>query len=434
MSGPRKEGEPERFEIPVTPPEIVSILGFSELENRIRQVPLYNESIKDLHPYSRSEISLEKVRIDNLHPSAFYVVKEKLKIQKALRESLFSQGVDTHRLGEDTTIIRYSWGDREYTLVPPIIEISEDDGFMHVITDGLHRTTNARDCNEGEMVAVIIRNTAVPLSVLPVSWHEVKRVDKIPPLSEKRRLRFRKPEEVFAWFGLTNRNLERVVGGLSVPEDFSYKAFFRNLDFSEKEKREQVRVSVSSSLILTTLETSLLNRRILLVQQAVDGEWGIVAGKLNFDPQSNLVETASEIIIRELSEETDVQEEELEYFSFEGNLYIPRQDKLSLGFIYSAYIKQSLDRFKNGYIPQNSSEIRQVKSFSIDDVVELVNSPRHIYRPEFNIPLMRFWAFEAIYWKYEPWEGSEFAESIAESRTGFDRSCRDIFRNLIIRL
>lgn len=205
-------------------------------------------------------------------------------------------------------------------------------------------------------------------------------------------------------------------------------------------KREPIPTSFSSGLLLDCGIPTLTNRRLVLAQHAENNQWGIIAGRFLVSPGQRILETAGETINRELKEETDLDKSSLETFFFCGHIYLQVEKKLKLGFIYEAgmyneaytYNNKNLDRFNNGYIPSNSDEIILVKGFNIDEVTTLIANKECVYQPGFNIPLLKYWLFETICFKYEPWEGTEFAENIAESRTGLDRSCRNIFRNPII--
>lgn len=193
---------------------------------------------------------------------------------------------------------------------------------------------------------------------------------------------------------------------------------------------ESASVSVSAGLLLETgaENSSSHARRLVLVRQAKGGKWGIVAGKLIFQPQ-NITETAFQTALREMREETGLGAFDLTDWWFLGNIYIPRQTKLSLGFIFEAIVSGKPDRFAEGYVPARAFEIAEVKSFEIEGVLKLLEDTSLIYRPEFNVQLLKYWAFDRICRKYEPWEGWEFAQSVAEARTGYPASVRKIFQN-----
>jgi len=236
MAGPRKEGQPEKFNVPKWPPEIIKTYDFSQLSEKIRNIRLLNNSINGLHPYLSSQISLEEVNISDIKPCALYVLNQNLIIQRELRSQFRLHNIDTLHLSPDKSLINFEWGGIEKIMTPPIVELSEDDGFTPIITDGLHRVCMAKDIGVSQITALVIKNTAVPLSVLPVEWDEVKRLDSVPPTKEKRKMRFEPSSEMFRWFGLNERNMQRLIGGFNNMEDYAYRAFFRDLSFPVEEK------------------------------------------------------------------------------------------------------------------------------------------------------------------------------------------------------
>lgn len=324
MARPRKEGLPEHFEIPSYSPEIVGVADFAELSKQIRSVTLLNDSIKGLYPYLSSQITLEEVRTSDIKPCALYVLKQNLAIQEALRKQFLQKGIDTLHLTSDRTLISYTWGGVNSVLIPPIIEVSEDDNFVFVETDGLHRTMIARDRGEKTITAVVIRNTAVPLSVLPVEWNEVKCLDAVPPTNEKRRMRFTPSQEMFRWFGLNERNLQRLAGGFKNPLEYSYRAFFRALDFKvpsrvplfqrprdwgydgsghavefARSKEECLREYTSAGFIVTSLDSHSL---LLGNHHEAPNLWGNFAGARNIGENDPKITAA-----RELEEELGIK-------------------------------------------------------------------------------------------------------------------------------
>ncbi len=231
MPGPRKEGMPEHFQIPSLSPEVTGTDTFEKLVAQLREVPSLGN--KEFHPYRLSKFSLVEVPIDRLNPTALYVLNQKLSIQRALRESFLKVGVNTFNLTEGATLIRYNWGEKKkLTISPPLVEVSEDDGNLLLITDGLHRITVAKDKGENKLTVVLIENVACPLPVMPVGWNEVKRFDIVPPAFLKRRFRFQTPEEAYNW---ELKNYARFSQGFSEEGKYS---FFRVLEFMVPQRLE----------------------------------------------------------------------------------------------------------------------------------------------------------------------------------------------------
>lgn len=199
------------------------------------------------------------------------------------------------------------------------------------------------------------------------------------------------------------------------------------------ERRERPLITLSTGLLLETggVQGFPHKRRLILVQQTGEEKWGIIAGKYEYPPSKVSIETLWQSTLREMQEETDISPNQLVLPRLLGNLYVPRIDRLSMGFVYEAAIKGDFERFDEAFKPTNSQEIEVVKGFTIEEVLKLVSDENLIYRPEFNLGLLKFWAFDRISDKYWPWEGRKFADSIAESWTGFDRNVREIFDNQI---
>lgn len=176
-------------------------------------------------------------------------------------------------------------------------------------------------------------------------------------------------------------------------------------------------------------------QQIVLVQQTKDDTWGIVAGLIDTNSDRTFKETAGRAISRELQEETNLNRQKLNTLYPLGNIIYPSGGRLSLGFIYEASILANstddndfVERMTGGYPPQHfSDEIKLVRSYSLEQVLELTQNPDMIYKPNFNVPLLQHWAFSTIFHKYEPWDGLDFAYSIAEERTGVKREILQIF-------
>lgn len=213
------KGVPEgKTETPFDTPEIVWKAGFDEVERRLRSVTLLKNSVPGFCPYRRSEISLARLSPDSIKPAALYVLNPVLERTRMLRIALLPQGVDILHMQPDRSIIKFIWGDEEILMSPPIVEESEDDGNVLVVTDGLHRLAVAR--NDGDDVEVVlIRHIAVPLQPLPVSWDEVRRVEVVPPGSQKKRFRFSTKREMDRWI---EDHYDRFLDGFDFPEQLGY--------------------------------------------------------------------------------------------------------------------------------------------------------------------------------------------------------------------
>lgn len=177
--------------------EIDHFDNFNVIQGQLRRCPL--NGVPNMFPYRNSVITLETMDPNHLNPCALYVLKENIDRTINLRGHFLSQGIDILAMTADQAAIEYIYEGQPYRISPPMIEMSEDDGNIPIVTDGLHRVWLARSI--GMPVNVLkIQNIAAPIPALPVSWDEVNIVDKVPPTSEKRKFRFNSPEETQAWF------------------------------------------------------------------------------------------------------------------------------------------------------------------------------------------------------------------------------------------
>lgn len=190
--------------------------NFPEIIRRLREVTLAGDPIPGFHPYRSSAIALEEVPLDELYPCALYVLLGNLQLQRELRSRLLRRKdpIDPLHLKEDRAIIEFRWKSPDIqVLTPPLVEVSQDDGDMMIVTDGLHRVTLARDEGESHVAAIVARNIAVPLPFIPVQWDEVRRLNATPGETEKRRPRFASAQEMSTWHKQNYSNLERFLGG-----------------------------------------------------------------------------------------------------------------------------------------------------------------------------------------------------------------------------
>ncbi len=213
---------------------IEAVGGFSTIVDRLRNTTLGDvgsHSLPDFHPYLRSKITLEEVRIDELHPCALYVLEANLervaKLRKAfvnyqmeLASGIFSDyRFDIFNLDKFNSIFQYQWGGKSGCILsPPVVEVSEDDGGISVITDGLHRVTTAKQDGKETITVTKIENIAVPLPALPVSWDEVKTYNEVPSL--KRKYRFETMDEIDTWIEQNQERFNLGFGQLSIFDAF----------------------------------------------------------------------------------------------------------------------------------------------------------------------------------------------------------------------
>ena len=204
-----------RLDSDPTPPNLV-IRGFKDF-SYVEQLIRFGVSLKEVKqflPYRCSNISLVSISPNDLAPCAMYILKDNLERTIKMSRDFQEQGIDIFQLPRDKTQVYYDWGQsRGAVISPPIVEISEDDGNIKVVTDGLHRVFLARELGLKTINVIAISNTAAPLPFLPLSWDEVKITETVPPSHLKRKPRFNSPEEVARWNLQSPRHHERFLQG-----------------------------------------------------------------------------------------------------------------------------------------------------------------------------------------------------------------------------
>lgn len=180
--------------------KIENVINLQELIERLRRTPLKDKAIKDFFPYLSSTFTFESVLLEELSPCALYVLRPQLTSIRNLSEFLLTMGIDIFNLSPEAALIEYTSGESlRYSLFPPVIEVSSDDGNMKVIVDGIHRILIAKELGLSSVNALIVEHSAVPLPVLPVSWEEVRLCEAVPPLAQKRKFRFSSLTENWYW-------------------------------------------------------------------------------------------------------------------------------------------------------------------------------------------------------------------------------------------
>lgn len=147
---------------------------------------------------------------------------------------------------------------------------------------------------------------------------------------------------------------------------------------------------------------------LLLVRQRESQKWGLVAGKLEKR------ETPEQALWRELWEEANLTPDQIVLRSIHNPCLITqiREEEDSFGLIFRAHLKDDLP--PEGYKPQ-SEEIDLVRQFSVDDLVDLVHNPKSVYRPDFNLVLIKDWIMGYLDFRYGTFEGPDFVNAIAFS-------------------
>lgn len=178
--------------------DIVGEIEFRDLANKIRGVPLMGkrDDGSSIYVYENANISLKELKVNEINPTSFYVLKNNMEFQRNLRSDLLKMGIDTLHL-KKAYEIKNEKGEI-WTLTPPIIEVTQRDvkyipreGELKygdvvrvnvpIINDGMHRVNLARELNETFNAIYISRvPEEYPFYAHPNEWSKVKEYEEVP--------------------------------------------------------------------------------------------------------------------------------------------------------------------------------------------------------------------------------------------------------------
>lgn len=108
-----------------------------ELISKLKKISMLTRP--NIYPYKEAYISLERIRVEYLCPTQYYILRSELEKIRQLRWKLLAKGIDIFDLnGYITLVLEDGY---LFDLLPPIVEESfEGDGSMVlIINDGMHR-------------------------------------------------------------------------------------------------------------------------------------------------------------------------------------------------------------------------------------------------------------------------------------------------------
>lgn len=383
--------------------EINRTFDFVELEKRLRRVQLKDEVILDFFPYLHAKISLQKVPVDSLQPSALYVLEDNLDRVGKVNKLLAKKGIDAYGFNQTTALVDFNCGGRQRIILgPPIVEVSDDDSGALIVTDGLHRVTKAKMEGRKNIVVLKIVNAAVPLPVLPVDWNEVKIEKDVP--AEKRRYRFDKSyDQIKSW---KTKNYSKFIQGFNFPELGWQKGVYPEVSKGHKEAWNEIGKRERVAAIVTSKD------KVLMVKRADSGLWGLPAGCVeDFDKRD--CEISGMSIRRELFEETNLIA--LRWRNV-GNIF----KKLNYGTIYEVQVtdRAHVDIDLEDYIfefnkGRGNSEVSKLTLFNINELEEL-DGQGQVFKPEYNMAALKNFfgkkvtgKLEVVPGNFSPWDGPD---------------------------
>jgi len=186
--------------------ELLRQISFSELEERIRKVPLMKPDSNGNHImiYENANITLKRFMAEQVNPPTFYLLKKGLEIQRELRKLLMEQyGLNSLNLN-GALEIQNEKGEI-WTLTPPIIESTprtvkyapkegeikyDEDVKINIplINDGAHRVALAKELGL-EFTGIFISGAkeGFPYYVHPNGWDRVREVDDVPKTKQEKK-------------------------------------------------------------------------------------------------------------------------------------------------------------------------------------------------------------------------------------------------------
>ncbi len=192
--------------------DIVDVVHFPEKEliDRLRSVTmLKDESVK---PYEHAYISLENIRMEDLHPPQRYVLKKELQKVRELKWRLEEFGFNLFQL--DGFLRLTIKGQKEpVDLLPPVVEefIEKNGAVVHIVNDGMHRVYMAYMEWINPQVA-FIRGLPkhIPYYAFPIpekDWNKIELLDDIQPNFIKKWHRIKDNKTLYRNFNSAFKNV-----------------------------------------------------------------------------------------------------------------------------------------------------------------------------------------------------------------------------------
>lgn len=156
-----------------------------------------------------------------------------------------------------------------------------------------------------------------------------------------------------------------------------------------REPRVEVLTSVSVAALVTYRKDT--DGEVLLLVRKKNGKWGLPAGGIRIHNEEDRPETPLEALSRELREETSL---DLPFIDKKPKLLAvlnhphPTMQRNSLGIIYK--LSFGNDEPELAEI-EDSGEIEQVQFFNLKELRDLLEDDGNIYRPDFNVGIIRWW-------------------------------------------
>ncbi|MBW6452073.1 MAG: hypothetical protein K0B02_05090 [DPANN group archaeon] len=165
--------------------EICDELSTQDLISGIKNTPLLFNS--EICPYKEANVSIKKFHTDELSPTAFYVLEDRIKMQDILHKTLINEfDINSYCLEKGYVI---DDGTFTYTLLPVITHRSDIDGGVILVEDGAHRSYHARSIGS-DINTIFIEGVPehIPFYAFPNpnGWGDVNVFDDISNVTQKK--------------------------------------------------------------------------------------------------------------------------------------------------------------------------------------------------------------------------------------------------------
>ncbi len=161
-----------------------------DLIEKMKRIPLMGKNVQ-VYPYRDSTFEIVRLDPKTLFPAQYYVLEQELKKIRFLRKEFISQGIDVFEL---RGALNFTCDGKHISMYPPVVEISQADGGIQLICDGVHRIYSALSL--GSCINVLrIDNIhpGYPYYAVPNKngWNDVKLSREVP--DDKKDYRVLKP-------------------------------------------------------------------------------------------------------------------------------------------------------------------------------------------------------------------------------------------------
>ena len=145
------------------------------------------------------------------------------------------------------------------------------------------------------------------------------------------------------------------------------------------------RMASVSVVALIQNDRKTIESPLIMVRQMGSRLWGPVAGGID-DVDASL----EDAVLRELREEGNILPNEVVLRQLANTRLFPDQHKKRVGIVYEGYLLSPLPLEGRTTV---STETDWIKPWRIEDLADFLTGERtDLYRPEFNMALLNWWA------------------------------------------